>query len=115
MLDIEPGDFLFVDGKQYPIKACEKWAMTQPGASALTFGFQMLAVKTASTLRNPPMSSGKRGDPVVNLANVPCTPLDPVQPDVAMRMGLNTPFDVLQTCVADSSGFIILTLEDLKR
>jgi hypothetical protein len=115
MLDIKAGDILVVDGKQYPIKACEAWVLTQPGVNALQFGFLMMATLQATVLRNPPMTNGKRGDPQINLANLRCTPLDPVQADIVMRMGLSTPFDVLQTVVADCSGFILLTIEDLKR
>jgi len=111
MLDIQPGDFLCVTGQEYPVRSAASWTMP----NAESFGFLGFATLTATTKRNPAMTSGKRGDPEVKLVNLHCTPLDPVDPDVRMRMGLDTPNELLQTCVADSYGFVMLILEDLKR
>lgn len=61
--------------------------------------FRKLATVTASTKRNPAVSSGKRGEKVTNITSLTCTPLDPVQPEIAYRAGLESPFEALETYV----------------
>jgi hypothetical protein len=61
--------------------------------------FARQAVVTASTKRSPGVTGGKRGAPAVNLNNVRCTPLDPVQPEINFRQGLQNPFELLETFV----------------
>lgn len=62
-------------------------------------GWQRLASVTASTKRSPAMVGGKRGDPVVKIASLRCTPLDPVSAELSLRPGTNAPVEVLQTYV----------------
>lgn len=57
---------------------------------------RMLTV-TASTKRSPVTAGGKRGRPTVYLSSIHCAPLDPVNPELAQRMGLETPLTLLQT------------------
>lgn len=57
-----------------------------------------LATIACSTKRAS-ISGGKRGTAVTNLAGLYCTPLDPVDADLASRAGLNTPLEVLQTFI----------------
>lgn len=52
---------------------------------------------TASTKRQPAISSGKRGAPVTQVASLRCTPLDPVDPELRQRLALDTPHELLQT------------------
>ena len=52
---------------------------------------------TASTKRAPALSSGKRGAPTTNVANLLCTPLDPVDAELRKRLALETPHELLQT------------------
>jgi hypothetical protein len=52
---------------------------------------------TASTKRQPTISSGKRGAPTTQVASLKCTPLDPVDPELRQRLALDTPHEVLQT------------------
>jgi hypothetical protein len=57
-----------------------------------------LATIACSTKRAS-ISGGKRGTPAANLTGLYCTPLDPVDADLASRAGLNTPLEVLQTFI----------------
>ena len=68
--------------------------------------FAKLASLTVSTKRSPAISGGRRGAPTTYLEDVPCTPLDPVDPDLRARLALNTPHELLQTFA--SGGYDIL-------
>ena len=59
--------------------------------------FALLATVTASTKRTPAIASGLFGAAVTSIASLSCTPLDPLTPEIAMRAGLGTPFEGLQT------------------
>ena len=61
--------------------------------------FAKLATVTASTKRPPTISGGKRGSPVTNVSSLSCWPLDPVDPELRQRLGLDTPHELLQTFV----------------
>jgi len=61
--------------------------------------FTRLATISASTKRPPAVSSGKRGTPATQISSLSCTPLDPVDPELAQRMALDTPHELLQTFV----------------
>lgn len=106
--------------------------------------FQRMAVIDASTKRAQ-IVSGQRGEPVMHIASLRCTPLDPVSSDLAQRVGLDSPYELLQTMteetdvregdvlvvdgvdypiravgdwtwrVTGASAFCALVLEDLKR
>lgn len=92
-LDIQPGDILVVGTTEYPIKAVATQAFrVDVGAT-----FPILATVTASTKRPPEMSSGKRGAATTNISSMKCTPLDTVNAETAIRSGLDTPMNVLQT------------------
>ena len=68
--------------------------------------FSRLATETASTKRPPAISGNKRGVPVTNISSLSCTPLDPVQPDLKARMGLNSPHELLQTFVTGAPDIV---------
>lgn len=57
---------------------------------------RMMSV-AASTKRSPTTVGGKRGEPTVYLTNIRCMPLDPINPELAQRMGLETPLTLRQT------------------
>jgi hypothetical protein len=59
--------------------------------------FSLFATVTASTKRTPAVSSGKFGAATSSVASLSCTPLDPLTPEIAMRAGLDTPYEGLQT------------------
>lgn len=61
--------------------------------------FTRAANVTASTKRPPTISSGLRGAPETYLTDIACTPLDPVDPELKQRMGLDSPHELLQTFV----------------
>jgi hypothetical protein len=61
--------------------------------------FARLATVTASTKRPPSLAGGRRGEPVVNVATLKCTPLDPVDPELRERLALGTPHELLETFV----------------
>lgn len=111
-LDIANGDILVVGSEEYPIRAVAFWS----GAVSVNGPFSNIATVTASTKRSPAISGGKVGAPVTNIVIMKCTPLDPVDPEVRQRLGLQTPHEVLQTYVPDGmNGFFHLVLEELKR
>lgn len=108
-LDITNGDVLVVATDEYPIRAVSYWA----GAVVMA-GFSKLANITATTKRSPAVAAGKIGTAIEYLTGLSCTPLDPVDPELRQRLGLNTPHELLQTFVVDTSGFYQLILEELK-
>jgi len=61
--------------------------------------FARAANVTASTKRPPDISGGKRGTPATNIESLSCTPLDPINPELRQRLGLDTPHELLQTFV----------------
>ena len=61
--------------------------------------FEELTTLTGSTTRSPDISGGKRGTPAANLSGLSLTPLDPVDPELAQRLHLDTPHELLQTFV----------------
>ena len=61
--------------------------------------FARAANVTASTKRAPAISGGRRGAAAANLTSLSCTPLDPVDPELRARLGLDTPHELLQTFV----------------
>jgi hypothetical protein len=108
-LDIQPGDILVVGSTEYPIKAVAVQTFRlSPG-----LGWSILATVTASTKRPPAVSSGKRGSAATQISSLMCTPLDTVSADVALRAGLDTPHNVLQTFV--DGGRLQLVVESLLR
>lgn len=107
-IDIREGDILVNGGNEYPIRSAAYWE----GFASKPI---QAANKTYSTKRSPAISSGKRGEPATNLVGLSGTPLDPVDPDIQRRLGLDTPHELLQTYIYDASGFIHLIVEELKR
>jgi len=106
-LDIRAGDILVVGSTEYPIRSVAVQAFrVDVGAT-----FPILATVTASTKRPPAMSGLPRGAPVTQIASLKCTPLDTVSADVAMRAGLDTPMNLLQTFC--DGGRIQLVVERL--
>jgi len=59
--------------------------------------FLRMATVTASINRNPAPVSGVRGAPIEIIASIKCTPLDPVEGELRMRLSLDTPHELLQT------------------
>lgn len=60
-------------------------------------GFTRFATVTASTKRPPAVAGGKRGVPVTQIVSLSCLPLDPVDPELRERLGLETAHELLQT------------------
>jgi hypothetical protein len=104
-MDIKPGDFLVVGGKDYPIKSVAEWT----GTGMNSRSFARRATVSATTKRT------KKGEPTTHLPGLTCTPLDPVDPETRRRLALETPHELLQTFLAESTGFVHLVLEDIKR
>jgi hypothetical protein len=63
--------------------------------SSATFSRQLNV--EASTRRPPAMVGGKRGDAVEHLPLVHVAPLTPVSIETAQRVGLDSPYNLLQT------------------
>lgn len=64
-----------------------------------SLGFTRMATVTASTKRPPAISSGIRGAATANLSSLACFPLDPLDPELRARLGIDTPHELLQTFV----------------
>lgn len=60
--------------------------------------FSRLAAIPCATKRAN-IVAGKRGVPTANLTGLFCTPLDPVDSELASRAGLSTPLEVWQTFI----------------
>lgn len=119
MIDIREGDILAARGHYYQIRNVSPWATDGVTLSKLSFG--RLATVTAHTLRSPAITGGKRGEAVINLPEIHCTPLDPVSQETARRLAIDTPYNLLETFVdsppADDPGgpgFLHLILEDTR-
>ncbi len=67
----------------------------------MSASFTREAVIAASTKRGS-LTGGKRDVPVIYLVSIQCTPLYPVSAQTALRAGLDTPLDVLQTFTESS-------------
>jgi hypothetical protein len=112
MMDIREGDVLVVGTKEYSIKACSEWT----GSRMNSASFQRTATVSVSTKRSLSASDGKRLPVSTYLTGLKATPLDPVSAELATSMfPESTPHELLQTFVADTTGFINLILEDKKR
>ena len=59
--------------------------------------FAHLCTVTASTKKLPPVSGGKRGDPIPSLSGLKCLPLDPVDSRTARRLELPSIIELKQT------------------
>jgi hypothetical protein len=59
--------------------------------------FTRLATVSASTKRPPSVSSGKRGTATTNVANLSCTPLDPIDSETRARLVIDSPAVILET------------------
>jgi hypothetical protein len=110
MIDIKEGDVLVIGADEYPIRAIEKWI-----GMGNTASFNRTATVSASTKRAGAVASGLRGAPTTNLASLKITPLDPVDAELRQRLTLKTPNQVYQTFAADSTSFVRMVVEDLKR
>ena len=111
MIDVREGDILIVGSDSYPVKAVEVWTK----ANWNTYAFQRMASVTASTKRPPSLTAGglRSGTAVTNLSSIKITPLDPITAEVAERLALESPVRMLETFIADSTGFVHVIVEDL--
>ncbi len=67
---------------------------------ASTLGFAVLATVTASTKRYGAVAAtGLQAAAAASIVSLKCTPLDPVDPELKKRLGLETPHTLLQTYV----------------
>jgi hypothetical protein len=110
ILDIQEGDVLVYRDKHYPIRAVEEWTWRP----SLTPSFARLERITVSILRAPALSGGRRGTPVLHIPEVSCLAFQPMTAELAGRMALDTPHELLVTFV-DGDIYLLLVLEDLKR
>ena len=109
MVDILEGDLLIVGSSEYPVKAVEVWTKS----SFNTSGFAKMANVSASTKRPPAITDGLRGSMATNETGLSITPLDPITAEVAERLALESPVRMLETFIADSTGFVHVIVEDL--
>ncbi len=107
VIDVKEGDILTVGSRDYTVKAVEVWQKSNFNTSV----FSVMASLSASTKRAV-LAGGKRGTPSTYLTGLKCTPLDPVTQDVVERLALESPIRMLETFMADSTGFVHVIVED---
>ncbi len=66
----------------------------------MSASFNKIATVTASTKRAAAPVSGKTTAPVTYIASLKCVPLWPVDAELQKRLGLDTPYELLQTVIA---------------
>ena len=93
-----------------------------------SLSFLDMATVTASIKRSPAPVSGNRGAPAEVIASIVCTPLDPIDGELRIRLALDTPYELLQTffettetiiegdiLVVDTNEYPIRSVEDWPR
>lgn len=68
-----------------------------------SFAWYRLATVTASTLRPPTLSGGKRGAPATYLEELLVTPLEPIDADLREKLPLSAPHELLQCFTVGSN------------
>jgi hypothetical protein len=109
-IDIIEGDLLTVEGVDYPIRSVSAWVTSRASVRSL----DRLATVRATTKRSPGIVNAKRGVPALHLRNLRCTPLDPVDPELKVRLALNTPNKVKMTFLGALNAFYQVIVEELK-
>lgn len=109
-VDIANGDYLVLNGRDYPVRSVAVWTDFPRGASA---SFRRMARYRADTRRAPDTVAGKRSAAAIYLTNLSCTPLDPVSPETAARLELKTPYTLAQVVIGDREGFVHVIVEVL--
>ena len=109
MIDVEVGCKLVVNNKDYPIKQVANWTSDRFSSSS----FARMATLTIS-LKKETFDSEHKSTESVYLSNLSATPLDPINPELRRSLGLDTPFELLQTFISDGTGFVQLIVEDQK-
>lgn len=112
MVDIKEGNVLVVSGKEYTVRAVGTWVMSDKGNSR---SFLKLASVTASIKQPGEIVDGKRGLPEFSQTGLTCTPLDPVTAETQISMGIQGPFELLQTFLADEDGYYQVFIEQAKK
>jgi hypothetical protein len=107
-LDIQQGDILAVDGREYPIRSIRTYESTGFRGSS----FRRLATKQAQICREVSNGSGSYDKKIVVDA-IRCTPLDSVSYENQRREALETPVRLLQTFIKSANGYYIILIEDL--
>ena len=110
MVDIKEGDVLVVSGKEYTVRAVGSWVMSGGNSRS----FLKLASKTAAIKQPAEIVDGKRGLPEFSQTGLKCTPLDPVTAETQISMGIQGPFELLQTYLADEDGYYQVFIEQAK-
>lgn len=111
-LDIREGDFLILDGVEYPILFCEVWESEHGSTPSMV----RMCRKTASTKRPPAVVGAVRGDAVTRLAEIKCMPLDPIgQKDIAVRNLPRAPYEMKKTIVNGGDTFYQVYVEKVRK
>ena len=108
MISVERGNVLTANSKEYAIKYVADW---NTGAMN-TAGFQSMA-NVAVVIKKQPFTTGEAESPIVVFTGF-CTPLDPVDANVIQHIKLRSPYEALQTFIADDDGYKRIIVEDLK-
>ncbi len=58
-----------------------------------------MATHSANIKKDPAASGGKIGKAEFAMVNIPCLPLDPVDPELRQSLGIDSPHRLLQTFI----------------
>lgn len=109
-LDIREGDILTLGGVEYPILFCGVWKSRRGSTPAQV----RMCSETAGTKRPP--SGVVRGNPVANLSDLKCMPLDPASSmDIELRTLPTAPRVIKRTIVDGGDTFYEVFVEHLKK
>jgi hypothetical protein len=110
-IDIEYGNLLVMNGKDYPVKHVETWSMTRQSAAS----FSHLATATAQVKKSSIDANGNRTAASLQTQVYKALPLDPLSPEIVKTLepALGTPASLRQTVISDSASFVLLVVEVL--
>ena len=114
-ISVKEGDTLIISGNEYTVRAVDDWTMT----SAYSRAFLKLATVEVDIKEPAAIVNGKAGEPQYARTDLLCTPIDPVERtvvnDIRVSLGINAPYGLFQTFLADDDGFYHLILEREKK
>ncbi len=111
-VNVDSGDILIYNEKDYEIRAVGDWIQS----NSLTPSLLKMAILTVDIKGKAKVSSdGKREKATLKAVGLKATPIDPVDPELALSMGYNTPYTLKRCYLADDYGFYELFLQETRR
>jgi len=110
-IEINAGDVIEYENKDYEVRAVGEWAQSNFN----TISFQKMASLSVNVKGNPVIVDGKRGLPELKATGLKATPIDPVDPELAISMGFEKPYTVKRCYLADDNGFVEVFVQEIRR